>query len=435
MPELTGGLLAMLLAALAAGVVAVTRLRAAQAALGASEKTCRQLEETCRQFERPARGGTTARAPDQDVDQTQQLEAVGRLAGDIAHDLNDLLTAITGHTELLITNLQPDDPGVLDAHEIGRSALSAARLTKQLLALSRNQPQHAEVVDINEVVARTAGTLGPMLGEGISVILALDAQVKRIRVSASRVEEIVLNLALTARDTMPDGGRLTFTTSMHSGTGKRAPIEPAGEYVRLIVADTGCGIAEEIQSNVFEPFFTTQGTDGSAIGLAKVYGIVKQSGGHIHLDSVAGTGSTFTVDLPSVSNPLAPDSSNPVPRIIEGFATVLIVDDDSRVRDLAKLVLVRAGHDVQAVAGPHDALAVLHRQPDINLLLIDVVMPEMNGFDLAAEARKIVPNARIIFMSGFACDMTRQRAGDGFLAKPFTIESLTDAVEQTAGVV
>jgi two-component system cell cycle sensor histidine kinase/response regulator CckA len=430
-------LVAMLLAALAAGVVAVTQLRAARTALGASEETRRQLEATCRQFARPAHGPrSTTGAPGQEVSQTRQLEAVGRLAGDIAHDLNDLLAAITGHTELLITNLQPDDPGVLDAREIGRSALSAARLTKQLQALSRNQPQHAEVVDINEVVAHTAGTLKPMLGDGIKVILALDADVKRTRVSASRVEEIVLNLALTARDAMPNGGLLTLTTTTPHQPGQGAPIELAGEYVRLIVTDTGCGIAEEIQSNVFEPFFTTQGTDdGSALSLAKVYGIVKQSGGHIHLASAVGTGSTFTVDLPSISDPFTLDTSTPLPRIIEGYATILIVDDDPRVRDLAKLVLVRAGHDVQAVPGPHEALAALHRQPAINLLLIDVVMPEMNGFDLAAEARKIVPNVRVILMSGFACDMARQGIGDGFLAKPFTIESLTDAVEQTAGVV
>jgi two-component system, cell cycle sensor histidine kinase and response regulator CckA len=429
------GLVVTLLAALAAAGVAVKRTRAARAALVRSEEMCRQLEEKCRQFAAVSEHGTTTGPPAPDVQQGQKLEAVGRLASDIGHDLNDLLTSITGHTELLIANLTPDDPAVLDAREIRRSALGAARLTRQLLALGRNQPGQTEVVDVNAAVAHTVDALRRMLGEDISVTLALDPSVKRIKAGANHIEEIVLNLALTAHEAMPNGGRLTLTTTMHTRHKQDPAIGPAGEYVRLIVADTGCGIAEEHQSRVSEPFFTTQGTDGSAIGLAKVYGLVKQCGGHIHLDSAAGSGTTFTVDLPATSDPSVLDSSaSPVRRVIEGYSTILIVDDDARVRDLAKLVLVRAGHDVVAVAGPHEALDALNRQPDVNLLLIDVVMPEMNGYDLAAEARKIVPDAHIIFMSGFACDMTRQTSADGFLAKPFTIESLTDVVQHSASL-
>jgi two-component system cell cycle sensor histidine kinase/response regulator CckA len=397
--------------ALIVAVVAVAQARAARAALRAGEETSRQVLEV---------------APSQ-----QTLETVGRLAGDIAHGLNDLLTAITGHTELLIAHLSPADPMMQDAREVRDAALSAARLTKQLLAWSRTQRTTLEVVDVNAVVARTASVLTGMLGEGIVVTLALDADIKRIKAGPSHVEEIVLNLALNARDAMPAGGRLTLTTTMHTRFELDAAIGPAGDYVRLIVADTGCGIPEAVQSKIFEPFFAEQDVVENAAGLAKVYGIVKEVGGHIHLVSTASAGTTFTVDLPATSDSLdAFEAVPPALRLERGFAPILIVEDEPRVRELMRLVLIRAGHNVVAVAGPHEALAALHRQPDITLLLIDIVMPEMNGYDLATEARKIVPGAQIVFMSGFACDPARQPTADSFLAKPFTVESLTDIVQR-----
>ena len=414
-------LVVMMSIALAAAVVAVARTRTAQAALRASEEKCRQLIEQA-----PGRGATLA--SDQQVHQAQKIEAVGRLAGDIAHDLNDLLTAVAGHTELLITNLKQTDPMIQDAHEIRRAALGAARLTKQLMAVSRDQRTTTEVIDVNAEVARTAGVLKRMLGDNIGVTLALDGDIKRIKAGASHVEEIVLNLALNARDAMPNGGRLTFTTAMYTPGEQDAAIGQAGEYVRLITADTGCGIPEEIQSKVFEPFLTTRGSVGSAIGLAKVYDIVKQSGGHIHLESKAGVGTTFTVDLPATSETSgAGDSTPSVPRFDGG--SVLIVEDEPRVRELVKVMLVRAGHDVVAAAGPHEAIALLKRPHDVKLVLIDVVLPEMNGYDLAVEVRKIMPGVHIVFMSGFACDLMRQSA-DGFLAKPFTVEALTNIVQE-----
>jgi CheY-like chemotaxis protein len=359
----------------------------------------------------------------------QNMERVGQMAGDIAHDLNDLLTAIIGHTELLIERMPRADPMAPDAHEVRRAALSAARLTKQLLALSRSQRTTLEVIDVNAVVSRTVSGLKGMLGENITVTLTLGAHLKRIRAGASHLEEIVLNLALSARDAMPAGGRLTLTTAMHTPLEQGAAIGPAGEYVRLIVADTGVGIPEVQQAKIFEPFFATHAAGESSVGLAKVFALVKENGGQIHLDSTAGVGTTFTVDLPAMSE-LAPmfDPPPPVSRPISGLAPILVVEDEPRVRELMKLVLVRAGYDVVAVAGPHDALAALNRQPDITLLLIDVVMPEMNGYDLAAEARRIVPAAKVVFLSGFACDPHRQPPTDGFLAKPFTVESLTDIV-------
>ena len=406
--------LALIVAAalLAVAVVAVAQTRAARVALRACEETGRQSGQL-----------------------PQNLERVGQLAGDIAHDLNDLLTAIIGHTELLIESLPRGDPMSPDAHEVRRAALSAARLTKQLLALSRTQRTTLEVIDVNAVVARTAGGLKGMLGEDIAITLTLGTDIKRIRAGASHLEEIVLNLALNARDAMPAGGRLTLTTAMHTRLEQGAASGPAGEYVRLIVADTGRGIPEAQQAKIFEPFFATQGGGESAVGLAKVFAIVKENGGQIHLDSTTGVGTTFTVDLPAMSQlpPIVPPP--PVLRPMTGLAPILVVEDEPRVRELMRLVLVRAGYDVVAVAGPHDALAALNRQPDIHLLLIDVVMPEMNGYDLAAEARRIVPAAKVVFLSGFACDPSRQPPTDGFLAKPFTVESLTDIVQHALAEV
>ena len=302
---------------LVATAIAIARARAARAALHA--------------------GGETVR---QDPRPPQNIESVARLAGDIAHDLNDLLTAIIGHSELLIAQLPAADPMKPDAHEVRRAALSAARLTKQLLAVSRSQRTTLEVIDVNAVAARTAGVLKGMLGEDIAVTLALGTDIKRIMAGASHVQEIVLNLALNARDAMPTGGRLTLTTTMHTRLKQDAAIGPAGEYVRLIVADTGCGIPEAVQSKVFEPFLTAHEPGGSAVGLAKVYSLVKENGGHIHLDSTAGVGSTFTVDLPALSESPAPlDSPPPAPRPVVGFAPILVVEDEPRVRELIKLVL------------------------------------------------------------------------------------------------
>jgi len=416
-------LVVMTLVALAAAVVALIYAHSARTELRTSEEKCRHMVEQ-------ATGREASHAHHQQVHQAQTTEAVGQLTGDIAHDLNDLLTAISGYTELLITNLDKTDPMLQDAQEIRRAALGAARLTKQLLAFSRNQPATTEVIDVNAVVARTAGVLKGMLGDDIGVTLALGGDIKRIRVGASHVEEIVLNLALHARDAMPNGGRLTFTTAMHTATERDASIEPPGEYVRLITADTGCGISKENQATVFEPFLTTRGSVGSAIGLAKVYDIVKRSGGHIHLDSTAGVGTTFTVDLPATGErSIAFDAAGSAPRFEMG-STVLIVEDEPRVRELVKVMLVRAGHEVVAAAGPHEALDVLKKPNDIKLVLIDVVLPEMNGYDLAVEVRKITPSAHIVFMSGFACDLMRQSSADSFLAKPFTVEALTNIVQE-----
>ena len=245
--------------------------------------------------------------------------------------------------------------------------------------------------------------------------LALDPDIPRIKADAGQLEQVVVNLVINARDAMPGGGHLTLTTSPYAGD--RDPASGcAREYVRLTIADTGCGIPPDTRSKVFDPFFTTKGAAGAGLGLATVYGIVMQNGGRIDLDSTVGVGTTFIIDLPATSetSPVAELSAAP-PGIVDGYARVLIVEDDPGVRQIVEIVLRRAGHDVVAVEGPQEALAFLSGQSDINLVLTDVVMPEMNGYELAAEIQKIAPGARIVFMSGYAHDTSRQPVDDPFL--------------------
>jgi len=361
------------------------------------------------------------------VELVRKMEAGSRLAGDVAHDLNDLLTAITGHTELLISSLDPSGTDIQDAHEIRRATLKAARLTKPLRSLGGGHRAATDVIDVNAVTARTANSLKRMLEPAIEVTLALDNDIKRIKIGATHLEEIVLNLGIHARHAMPKGGRLTVATTMYTHEREAAGGAPR-EYVRMIVADTGGGMSAAEQSRPFEPFFASKDAEGSALGLAKVDAIVKQAGGRIQVESAAGVGTTFTIDFPATSElPAVPDAALTETRLT---APVLVVEDDQRVRELIKLVLVRAGHEVVDVAGPHAALAALNRQPAMSLMLVDVVMPEMDGYDLVAEARKIASGIHVVFMSGFARDAARHPSGDGFLAKPFTVESLTGIVQE-----
>jgi CheY-like chemotaxis protein len=356
------------------------------------------------------------------------MEATSRLAGDVAHDLTDLLTAIAGHAELLIASLDPSGASIQDAYEIRSAAMRAAQLTRPLRTLSGEHHVATDVIDVNAVTTRTVTSLQQMLGPQVDVTLALDSDIKRIRIASSHLEEIVLNLCIRARDAMPNGGRLTVTTTMHTHDRSDVTGGARGEYVRMVVADSGGGMSAAEQSRLFEPFFASETAGGSAVGLAKVNAIVKQAGGRIHVESAVGAGTTFTIDLPATSDPAA--LSDPALAETRVTAPVLVVEDEPQVRELIRLVLVRAGHEVVAVAGPHVALAALNRQPAISLMLVDVVMPEMDGYDLAAEARKISPGVHVVFMSAFARDANRHPKGDGFLAKPFTVESLTGIVEK-----
>jgi two-component system cell cycle sensor histidine kinase/response regulator CckA len=357
------------------------------------------------------------------LQQAHRMEAIGRLAGGIAHDFNNLLTAISGYSELIAIRLSPSDPMIEDVNEIRRAALSGGRLTKHLLALSTNQIVRAEVLDLNAIVSRTTGILRRILGEDIAVTLALDPGIRPVKADAGQMEQIVLNLAVNARDAMPDGGRLTVTTIM------------AGDWVRLTMADTGCGMSEETRSRVFEPFFTTKGDAGTGLGLATVHDIVARNHGRIELTSAPGAGTMFAIELPATLETSSPEMRPARPaHVAGGSSRILVVEDDPGVRRLIELALRRFGHHVVSVASPRDALTALAGAPDFTLVLTDIVMPEMNGHDLAVEIRRMVPGLRIGFMSGFACDLAQQTAGELFLAKPFTVESLTTFVRQASSV-
>lgn len=393
--------------AIAAAGVAILRAHAARAALHASAR------------ELGASG---------DLARTMAVDS--RLAGDVAHDLNDLLTAITGRAELLIASLDPSGTGIQDAHEIRRAALSAERLTRPLRSLSGGHRAPTDVIDVNAVAARTTRALQHMLGPNIEVTLALDHDIKRVRIAVYQLEEIMLKLGLRARDAMPHGGRLTVGTARHTPGERDAAGGAPTEHVRLVMTDTSGGMSAAARARVFEPFVAGGDAGGSAIDLANVDAIVTQAGGRIQVDSAAGAGTTFTIDLPAT--PEAAAVPEPVLTKTQPTAPVLVVEDEPGMRELIKAVLMRSGREVVTVAGPHAALAVLNRQPAIALMLVDVVMPEMDGYDLMAEARKISPGVRAVFMSAFAPDPARLPRGDGFLAKPFTSESLTDIVERAS---
>jgi two-component system cell cycle sensor histidine kinase/response regulator CckA len=358
-----------------------------------------------------------------------RMEAVGRLAGGIAHDFNNMLTVMIGFAEQLETEIG----GHESLTQVVRAAQRAADLTKQLLAFSRQQVLRPRVVDVAGVVAAMGGMVGRIIGDDI--VLAMDAPSGMPNVCAdpTQLEQIIMNLAINARDAMTRGGRLTIAVRRtvldvpRPGRG----VEPAGEYVQLTVTDTGTGIPSDLLNKVFEPFFTTKGIHGTGLGLSTVYGIVKQSGGFIWVDSEVGVGTTFTIDLPvtSAQKETVPAS----PRVVAATAPrhggrILVVEDLESVRALTKEMLETEGYDVLDAGTPQEALGIVDwmREP-LDLVLSDVMMPEMNGSELACAIRKKRPGVPVLFMSGLpkALDWTEPGA---FLPKPFTRAALLSHV-------
>jgi CheY-like chemotaxis protein len=377
----------------ALAIVAATAIAAAGIAIGWGRAA------------RAARRAEKAQS-DQRVD---ALEAGSRLAADLAHDLDDLLTAVIGQAELLMAGSDPSAAQTQGAREIRDAALKAARLTRPLRSVGGSRPSSTDVIDVNDVITTAAGFLRRKLGSGIEVKLMLDPAVKPIRIGAGRLDALVLTLGIRAGEAMPDGGQLTIATAVDP-RGSRHQVEggPLPECTRLIMTNNGVG-------RVTSP--------------ASVVEIVTEAGGRLQMESSDGGGTTFTIDLPATSEPVAPlRAAAAAPRL---RAPVLVVEDEPGVRELITVVLARAGHEVVAVDGPHAALAALHRQPLIALMLVDVIMPEMDGYDFVAEARKSAPGVQVIFMSSFAPDASRQAARDRFLAKPFSVEQLTALVEET----
>jgi PAS domain S-box-containing protein len=370
----------------------------------------------------------------------QKLEAVGRLAGGIAHDFNNLLMVISGYSDLLAERVRADPELRHDVDEVVRAAERAAALTQQLLAFSRRQMMQPRVLDLNHVVADTHKMLRRLIGEDVELRLVTGAAVGRVLADPGQLEQVILNLAINARDAMPQGGCLTLETAnveLDEAYAQSHLMVQPGLYVMLAVTDTGCGMEPEVKARIFEPFFTTkeQGR-GSGLGLSTVYGIVQQSGGCVWVYSEPGLGTTFKIYLPRIDEALSPQevraSSAPRARDAE---TVLVVEDEEKVRVLVREMLEELGYNVLEAPGGAEALRLCSQwQGPIDVLLTDVVMPGMGGVELARQATAHRPRLKIVFMSGYtggsaAPDVDLQE-GTAFLEKPFSYVRLAEKLQE-----
>jgi signal transduction histidine kinase len=365
--------------------------------------------------------------------QAQKMEAVGRLAGGVAHDFNNLLTAILGYAELLGDTAGSTGDRAAIA-EIQRAATSAAALTRQLLAFSRKQVLHTEVVRVDAVVGRIVSLLRRVLGEDITIETLVPPGMPPVDGDQVQLEQVLLNLAVNARDAMPAGGRLTIATGAMTVEERQLHgdvfLQP-GRYVTIAVQDTGCGMDADTKMRMFEPFFTTKQTDkGTGLGLSTVYGIVKQSGGEIGCDTAIGVGTTFTIYLPASERALD-QAADEARSARGGLESVLLVEDDEAVRRLGRAVLEQWGYTVVDARHAEEALrAAVDRTFD--LLLTDVVMPHVSGLELAVRLRRCQPSLRVLFMSGFATNIEQERLDEigTLLPKPFTPSALAAKVRE-----
>jgi len=382
---------------------------------------------------------TERRSLEQQLRQAQKMEAIGRLAGGIAHDFNNLLTVILGFSEMILGRIGPDDPAAEDIKEIHTAGERAATLTRQLLAFSRQQVLESRVLCLNDVVRGLGGMLGRLIGEHIRLETRLAQDLGRVKADPGQIEQVLLNLAVNARDAMPRGGTLVVETRNtvldDSYLGAGVMVTP-GLYVLLSVTDSGVGMDDATQSHLFEPFFTTKERGkGTGLGLATVYGIVKQSGGYIDVSSEPGRGSAFRIHLPRVEDDLTFDPGGARPGVRTGRETILLVEDEEAVLRLARRALEEAGYTVLDAPSPAAALDLLGPSGvEISLLLTDVVMPGMGGPELAARAKAGRPDLRVLFMSGYPDPSLAEpgvlEAGGGFLQKPFSAAALTEKVRQ-----
>ncbi|HEV2299416.1 MAG TPA: PAS domain S-box protein [Candidatus Acidoferrales bacterium] len=373
--------------------------------------------------------------------QAQKMEAVGRLAGGIAHDFNNLLMVIQGYTELLMDRLGSVHPLRRNAEQIHDASQRAASLTRQLLAFSRKQMLAPQVLNIRSVVSDMEKILRRLIGEDIELAIVNPDHIWPIKADRSQVEQVILNLAVNSRDAMPSGGKLTIETlnvEIDGSYARKYPVVEPGEYVMLAVSDTGCGMDAETQAHIFEPFFTTKEKGkGTGLGLATVYGIVKQSGGYIWVYSELGKGTTFKVYLPHVcesEEPALPRLEPKTPQL--GTETILLVEDEKGVRELAREYLEQAGYTVLEAENAQQALQIaeMHRG-SIELLFTDVVMAGMSGRHLAAEMQKMLPAIKVLYMSGYTDEAIVHHGILGrdvsLLQKPFTLNSLALKVRET----
>jgi two-component system, cell cycle sensor histidine kinase and response regulator CckA len=374
--------------------------------------------------------------------ESQKMEVLGRLAGGIAHDYNNLLAVILGYAEILHENIEdftPDSsPELLlqPVQSITSAATRAAELTRQLLAFARKQVVMPQVINPTEIIERLTQMVSPLLGANIECVTALNENAGNVKIDAGQLEQVLMNLSVNARDAMPDGGTITITLDsavitqkVKSGTSELQP----GEYVVIGVADTGTGMTPEIKQKVFEPFFTTKAVGkGTGLGLATSFGIVKQAGGEITIESEPAEGTTFRIFLPRVATETVSETSQQFAKQILGTETILLVDDDAAVRKLHAGVLSRSGYTVlEAENGIQSLKLLAERQGSVDLMVTDAIMPQISGRELADRAHNLYPNLPIIIASGFSESSPADTAGSpvcAFLSKPFSSRKLLETV-------
>jgi two-component system cell cycle sensor histidine kinase/response regulator CckA len=385
---------------------------------------------------------TETRSLEAQLRQAQKMEAVGRLAGGVAHDFNNLLTVITSYSQLLLEDMAAADPRRADLQEIQRAAIGAAGLTRQLLAFSRQQVLEPRVLNLNDVLSAAGKMLQRLIGEDVALQLTLAPELGNVKADPGQIEQVIMNLAVNARDAMLDGGKLTIETSNidleESYTAQHAVVAP-GSYILVTVTDTGSGMDEPTKARLFEPFFTTKEIGrGTGLGLATVYGIVKQSNGYIWVYSELGHGTSFKVYLPRVSDTAAATAEARPPFNNGGTETILLAEDASAVRAVAQEILQRLGYTVLVANDGHSALQLARaRTETIHLLVTDVIMPEMSGRQLADRLKEQRPGLKVLFVSGYTDDAIVRHGmlepGIAFLQKPFTPQTLARKVREVLG--
>lgn len=371
--------------------------------------------------------------------ESQKMEAVGRLAGGVAHDFNNLLTAIRSYSELLLDEMDEWSQHRSDVEEINKAAIRAAELTHKLLAFSRRQMLRPQHLDINAVVSKMENMLERLAGPTVIVNFRLDPRAWIVKADPIEIERVIANLVLNARDAMPDGGTLgveTRNVEFDSAYVKQNPESAPGPHMLLCVSDTGVGMTRDVREKLFEPFFTTKKrADGAGMGLSTIYGIVRQSGGHISVSSEPGQGTKFEVYLPRDDSPDAEPRQPVVKREPQSSAVILLVEDDDIVRSVARRILVKAGFEVHEAVNGRDAMEkCTSRDHDIDMVLTDIEMPEMNGAEFAERLQAKCPDMRFLFMSGYTEDRVLRdkliQPGAPFLEKPFTPDVLVARVRE-----
>jgi two-component system cell cycle sensor histidine kinase/response regulator CckA len=381
--------------------------------------------------------------------QSQKTQAVGQLAGGIAHDFNNLLTAMIGFSDLLLLRHRPGDQSFADIMQIKQNANRAANLVRQLLAFSRQQTLQPRMLDVTDILVELSHLLRRLIGENIELDMVHGRDLAAVKADQGQLEQVIINLAVNARDAMSGGGKLAIRTSnvlVQHARKLRDEEMPPGDYVMIEVEDNGSGIAREVRDRIFDPFFSTKAVgQGTGLGLSTVYGIVKQTGGFIDLETEAGRGTTFMIYLPQFES--APQRAAAAPdgeaetkgaRDLTGVETILLVEDEDAVRLFSARVLRSKGYEVHEANSGEAALQLIEDRLDsIDLLITDVVMPHMDGPSLVRRVRKVRPKLKVIFISGYTEDAFRKRLGeDGgieFLPKPFSLKQLAAKVKEVLG--